>query len=67
MCFAWKISGLIILFNTNSIENMFGDMKNIFERKNDIDITSELKNDEPLHTRQFSEASLHTYSCKEVF
>ena len=41
-------------------------MKNISPGKNDIDITSEIKLDEPFHNRQFSEASLNRSSYKEV-
>ena len=41
-------------------------MKNISPGKNDIDITSEIKLDEPFHNRQFSEASLNRISYKEV-
>ena len=41
-------------------------MKNIFPGKNDIDITSEIKLNKPLHNRQFSEASLNRSSYKEV-
>ena len=42
-------------------------MKNIIAGINNIDVISEIEIDEPLHTRQFSETSVHSCPYKEVF
>ena len=42
-------------------------MKNIIAGINNIDVISEIEIDEPLHTIQFSETSVHSCPYKEVF